>query len=52
MRTFYNESLDLIIKFRADDSFVLIGNRQDEMSDDDLVALHSGESVEGWQRTE
>lgn len=49
MKTYYNESLDMLVKFNADNSFVIIGDEK-LVSDDMLLALSIGSLPEGWSK--
>ena len=45
---FFNEAKDLLVKFRNDGSFVIMGDA-DLVSDDDLMTLFCDELVDGWE---
>lgn len=45
---FYNESLDTHIRFDGD-GFVIMG-REEDVTDDEVLALHNDGECDGWVR--
>ena len=51
MKRYYNAQIDVTVTINGE-NFSILGNREDEVTDETILNLADGVSVEGWERVQ